>query len=83
MDLETNISNYLHTLPQKSYVNVADDLDKQFPNESRQNIKRIYNRLNRNEGESIRKYRGTNLSKKYYVKIYSSSPNCWFHDIYG
>ena len=81
MDLETNISNYLHTLPSKSYVNVADDLQKQFPNESPQKLKRIYTRLNRNEGESIRKFRGTNTSKKYYVKIYSSSPNCWFHDI--
>lgn len=81
-NLLARVSNFLDSHQSKSYVNVASDLQKKFPDVPQSDLKWAYNKINKNEGESSRVYSGHKVNNMYFEKIFSSSHNCWFHDIF-
>lgn len=73
--MEDTINKFIDKLHFRSYEKVIGRLKEEFPDVRESEFRDIMNHRLKD------KYIKTRRVEPYYVKIYSSSPNCWFQDI--
>ena len=73
--MEKRINQYIDKLHFKSSTRILDKVKSAFPNVSENTFKHIIEKREKNI--PVR----PSLIEPYYFKIFSNSPNCWFHDI--
>ena len=74
-ELDSSINKFIDEIHFRSSTHLMHKLQNKFPNVEKKHLQRIIDsRLKDHFGKTFR-------VEPYYVKIFSHSPNCWFHDL--
>jgi len=73
--LKREINRFLDKLHFKSSNHLMDKLKNKFPDVDEKDLKKIINSRLKDHYVKVRKI------EPYYIKIFSTKPNCWFHDL--
>ena len=69
------INNYIDKLHFRTYNHIYDKVKEKFPNIKKNELKSIIDNRLKDKFIKVKKI------KAYYFKIFSTQPNCWFHDL--
>ena len=72
---QQDVNNYIDKLHFRTYNRVVDKVLHIFTDISKDELKHIVNNRLKDHFVKLRKI------EPYYIKIFSSTPNCWFHDL--
>ena len=72
---ENDINDYIDKLHFRTYDHVATKVKERYPNVDVKHLKKIVNERLKDNFVKTRKI------TPYYIKIFSTRPNCWFHDL--
>ena len=70
-----DVNNYIDKLHFRTYSHVVDKVITQFPTIAKKELKKIVDDRLKDHFVKLRKI------EPYYIKIFSATPNCWFHDL--
>ena len=72
---DDEINNFIDSLHFRTPNHLLDKLKTQFPDTDEETFRRII------DGRLKDHYVKTRKIAPYYIKIFSKTPNCWFHDL--
>lgn len=70
-----DINNFIDKLHFKTYNHLIDKLKASFPDVDEKELNKIIDSRLKDHYVKLRKI------EPYYIKIFSTKPNCWFHDL--
>lgn len=69
------VNNYIDILHFRTYNHVVNKVMEKFPEVNKKQLKQIVDSRLKDHFVKLRKI------EPYYIKIFSTTPNCWFHDL--
>ena len=70
-----NVNEYIDKLHFRTYNHVVNKVMEKFPEVNKKQLKKIVDSRLKDHFVKLRKI------EPYYIKIFSTTPNCWFHDL--
>ena len=70
-----NVNEYIDKLHFRTYNHAVNKVMEKFPEVNKKQLKKIVDSRLKDHFVKLRKI------EPYYIKIFSTTPNCWFHDL--
>ena len=72
---ETQINNYIDKIHFRTFNHLQEKVKAKFPKVNDELLKKIIKKRLKDKFVKVKKI------KPYFIKIFSTQPNCWFHDL--